>query len=550
MRVACLLAAPAIAGWICGCGAASTAAAPPDASLREGASADAAAADRDAADASDGASASDGTISEEAASIERGDAIATATVDASRGVTVDGGTVTPTCEGGACGVCPAGSAATVTGRVLDPGGHNPVAHAVVFVPDPRAALPGLAGMPMPCGCDGLYPMTVLAVTSTDTDGRFTLADIPSPAVTNGALTVVAQVGKWRVRTTFSGVVTCASNGAPDVRLPSSGAEGDLPDIAISTGGADSLECLPIRMGIAASEYAPGGATADPDHHVRIFQGAQGPNTSTPAPQSSVSLYDTAGDLAAHDLVLFSCEGAETTGGNPGTPMTGAYQQNLYDYVRGGGRALTSHLHDAFFRSTKDGGAQGFASGNVLGAGAPVGTFQGSGSMPEMIDDAVTFPVDVDTAEPDGGPFAEGADLLAWLTGIGAVKGNLAFSEQFVRENVVSLNDPPTQEWLHLDPSVDSGTVIGASQLFTLDTPRSGSPGTCGRIAYSDVHVSGPPGSIVAIAPADYPDAGPGGGIVPEGCTNRPLTPQESALEYMLFNLSSCLGAGLPPLSPK
>jgi hypothetical protein len=39
---------------------------------------------------------------------------------------------------------------------------------------------------------------------------------------------------------------------------------------------------------------------------------------------------------------------------------------------------------------------------------------------------------------------------------------------------------------------------------------------------------------------DYP--GVAGGTLPSGCANRALTPQEKALEFMVFNLSSCLVA--------
>ena len=74
--------------------------------------------------------------------------------------------------------------------------------------------------------------------------------------------------------------------------------------------------------------------------------------------------------------------------------------------------------------------------------------------------------------------------------------------------------------------------------------NAGSAPVCGRVVYSDLHVSGGPGTNAPGVLADYPNqpmrGGMRGGVVPTECAVHPLTPQEEALEFMLFDLSSCL----------
>jgi hypothetical protein len=55
------------------------------------------------------------------------------------------------------------------------------------------------------------------------------------------------------------------------------------------------------------------------------------------------------------------------------------------------------------------------------------------------------------------------------------------------------------------------------------------------VVYSDLHVSLGPGSGPS---PDYPGL-TAGGVVPDGCSNRPLTPQEKAFEFLFFDMSSC-----------
>jgi len=452
--------------------------------------------------------------------------------------------------------CGGGGSTVITGRVLDPAGKNPLWNVTVFVRDPTIPLPDLSAEKLQCGCGALYPADVLGYGQTDADGVFKIN--AAPYGTN--ISLVVQIGKWRKEYDGFTITRCGTNTVPDLNLPKDTSEGSLPDIAISTGGADSLECLPFRMGVSASEYVGG---AGGNGHIHIFHGYDGANTATPAPDSYQALWDSTADLEKHDIVLLSCEGHETTGGGSaagggsGAAMSNAYQQSLLDYANAGGRVFASHYHYAWFKQPPGAAtAVGFAAANVA-------TWQGSNGDSEAIDDNSQFDSDIDTTLAAGGAFPEGQFMQQWLGNVGALTNSL-LPIQYARINVVALTQPPAVEWIHLDPSVKasavktSGTnfVPNATQYFSIDTPiNATSENVCGRVVYSDLHVSGGPGAGVGMLPADYATGnrmGGGqmmGGTVPSGCAAHDLSPQEKALEFMLFDLSSCLvpiGSSVPP----
>jgi hypothetical protein len=422
--------------------------------------------------------------------------------------------------------CPGGGTTTLTGKVYDPAGKNPLYDVVVYVPAaPLAPLP--AGVPTghdACACGALYKSGAVASATTGVDGSFTMTNVP----VGSAVPLVLQVGKWR-RVLHVPVMACQSNAQADksLALPATvtpGSEDSMPDIAVSTGSADDLECLLSRIGLPATEYVPGaGGTG----HVHVFSGGDptnGTNAGTPenppmagAPQSNLTLWDSADHLMPYDITLLSCEGNETFAANPAA---------LEKYLNAGGRVFASHYHYSWFAG-------------AIGTGQPYMPPQDWGSH------LATWANGTNNAiGPIGGlfettvngttsPFPKGVALQKWLTGLGALGKNAPAGELSIydpRYNaVVSSTNPPSQPWI----TSDGSGMAGQTMYFTFNTPISattgGPPQYCGRAVYSDLHVSADP------ATTDDMTLPP-----PAKCAPVNLSPQEMALEFMLFDLSSCV----------
>ncbi len=418
-----------------------------------------------------------------------------------------------------------GTPTTISGTVYDPAAEDPLYNVTVFVPN--SALPKFKHGASCDSCDTLYPTDIFASAVTDATGHFVLQNAPA----GSNVPVVVQVGKWRRLVTIPTVSPCVDNPQPDktLRLPRKSSEGDLPDIAISTGGADSLECLPLRLGVDASEYTPGAATPG---HIHIFTGYLGASTSPASPASSASLWDSTADLMNNDVLLLSCES------RPTASMSAQNQEYMVEYTSGGGRVFASHYQYAWF-NTGPFGNDNLATWTT-----------GSGQL----NDTLSFPANIVTTLSNGNAFPEGTALQTWLGNVSALDATGQLDVWYARHNAdVAVTNVYSQPWLSLDPSTPAPN---ATEYFTFDTPvgaggDSGAP-TCGRVAYSDLHVSGGPGANEPPGTApDYPAKADGGvPTVPADCAVRPLTAQEKALEFMLFDLSSCLiTIGNTPIPP-
>jgi hypothetical protein len=436
--------------------------------------------------------------------------------------------------------CSSGGSTTISGTVYDPAMVNPVYNVAVYVPGLKLPLPAIPQGVSCAACSDLYSAPQASAV-TDAAGTFKITNAPDGA----NIPLVVQVGKWQHVYTLANVTACQDNPQPakSLRLPKNHMEGNIPDIAISTGGADSLECLPLRMGLDAAEYVPGPSSSG---RIHIFQGYMGATTMPAAPMSYAGLWDSSTDLEKFDIALLSCEGHTTAGGVGGTQLMVQQQQALLDYANAGGRVFASHFHYAWFTS---------GPFNSL-ATPPLMTWTAatvSGSS-ETIDDGTSFFGTLDTTTAAGAAFPEGVALQAWLGNVGALTGG-ELPYFYARDNVVAVNSP-AQDWLDLDKSKlsandttklapDLATVTPQYVSFDLPLDVGTESSKCGRVVYSDLHVSGGPGALepaLGSTPAPAPDYGLGNsaGVAPSGCAMHPLTPQEKALEFMIFDLSSCL----------
>ncbi len=179
------------------------------------------------------------------------------------------------------------------------------------------------------------------------------------------------------------------------------------------------------------------------------------------------------------------------------------QQVLFDYAAAGGRVFASHFQYAWF----DTGPFGQAN---------LATWMPGGNDVGDIDALIV------TTVPGGQPFPQGLALAHWLASTGAlVNGELPVDA--ARHNAdVGPGNTASQPWIIADLN---NSAPGATQYFSFSTPLGAAPeNQCGQVVYTDMHVGA--------ASGDDPTQ-----PVPAECADVDLSPQEAALEFVLFNLS-------------
>lgn len=417
---------------------------------------------------------------------------------------------------------------TVSGKVFDPAGKVPLYNVVVYVPN--GPVPEFTEGAACDRCDASITNPVAAAI-TDTHGAFKLEDVP----VGDAIPLVIQVGKWRRQIVVPSVAACVDTPLADLdqtRLPRNQQEGDIPLIAITTGSADSMECLPRRMGIDAAEFT----TEAGNGRIHLYSGRDnGGDRATAEFASSLNdgvtltrstaLWSSKDALKKYDIVIFSCEGATMEDEKPA-----ADRQAVYDYISEGGRLFASHWHHIWF-------SRGPAPVPSIATWKDrEGPHSGAGV--------------INTGFPKGAAFAD------WLVNVGASQtpGQLDIIE--ARDNVQAVDETQATRWITIEKN--EGCADGCARLdddeqaaceadcaanpsaieylsfnAPLDVPEEQK---CGRAVYNDLHVSS--------TGADRP-----GQPFPEGCEERELSAQEKAVMFMLFDLSSCVMNDEDPPKP-
>jgi len=511
---------------------------------------------------------------------------------------------------------------SVTGKVYDPAGNNPLYHVFVYVAN-NPNDPNLKEFPAGITCDVCGATAAGSPllsegdqfgTYTDVDGSFTLKNVP----VGKDVTLVIQLGRWRRVFKVDVDTPCAANPITDktLRMPAKKSEGNIPLIAMVTGEVDSLECVLRKMGIDGSEFTnpSGGGRVQfylgSDVNKRTDTYGQKIDNNTPMQEKLFVTDATTSQpvINNYDMTILACQGGAHT--QAGTDMTA-----LRNYAASGGRVFATHYNYTWLTKNDQNTAQvgvadnwsevakwhhdngdepGSAVGHIDLVSNPKGTaFKGwleavNASVPNSGN------VTVDVVRHSSDSISSVAGMTQqWLSRDGVnfrkcsrsgatctsnascvprvCSVNTAFDCSVNACTRVCRNNPTTvctQDSQCTgngnacvtqtcgNNTCNAGNNYAGTQVplhFTYNTPvnlvqdlTTNPPSLqCGRVLFSDFHVADAR-EHDEVFPSECGNActqdsqcATGGKCVSGRCLD-PMTPQEKLLEYMIFDLGSCV----------
>jgi hypothetical protein len=405
------------------------------------------------------------------------------------------------CDGsGACVVCAnlcqqqtacsAGATTSISGTVFMPNGVDPLPNTLVYVPN-APLQPLTAGFQTcePCGLSVSGSPLVSAVT--DFAGRFTITNMP----TGADIPLVIQNGKWRREFVIPAVPACIATSLPStgprqLRMPRRQSEGNLPRIAIVTGGFAALECVLLKIGVDPQEFGNGSTNNPARLHFYLSDGNPGAHYDNATPIET-SLWGSQQTLNQYDLVFLGCQGSRFR-------RTTTAQQKLINYVNVGGRVIANHHAMEWLYNV-----------------APF-----SGTARWNVDQPVTFTSDPQAAFID--PSYPPAQVLAqWLqyTAPSGVAGQVSVSHLYADfDGAVA----PSRVWMSLRDPLHPNPV---PMQYSFETPVGAPPAEqCGRVLFTEYHTM---------------ESLPDGTLFPIACNAQPIRPDERLTAFMVFDQGTC-----------
>jgi hypothetical protein len=410
--------------------------------------------------------------------------------------------------------CPMmGQTTSVSGTVYAPNGTDPVYNALVYVPNGGAApdwgvQPFVDGVDPPhCSCGTDVSGSPLLSVTTGVDGTFTLNNMPVGV----NIPLVIQNGRWRRMISIPNVPACTNTAltAQQTRFPTVEAEfnahDNIPRIAFVTGSVDSLECVLRKIGIADSAFSDpmmqGG-----NGRVRFYEGgpvgAPGASYSANTPYET-QLWGTQAEINSYDMVFFACQGNEYD-------KTAQAQQTVIKYADAGGRIFATHYSYVwFFNDTP------FSTTALWNVNQP----QNFSCCAPTFDGPETGYINTG--------FPKGMALAQWLQVVGASTTYGQMQINVLRRDFDGVVTPSSL-WIYVkDPNYPTLMNPGVPMHYTFDTPVGMmAQNQCGRVLYDDFHVED------NLVNPTY--------TFPTECAGGPMTPQEKMLEFMIFDLGSCV----------
>ncbi len=400
--------------------------------------------------------------------------------------------------------CPGTTQTSLVGTVHAPNGIEPVPNALVYV---ALSTPSAFPAGVQCDqCNGTSADPALVSTTTNLDGSFKLQDVPCGA--NLTYNVVIQLGRWRRIVQVVNPACCVDTALADAKtkLPSTKAEGDIPLIAVVTGKSDPIECVLPKIGISLSEFSLPSGTG----RVRLYRDngvsqIRINSTNNTLPSAASNLYNNLNEMKKYDAIIVDCVGGEND-------RSATEIANLKAYMDAGGRVFASHF--AYVWLYKE---------QLLST-----TAAWNNTNPYPSPDTVT--ASINTSFPKGQTFSD------WLELVGATPTKDQIQVNQARHDADSVV-APTELWMTDKTNPDFPLE------FTFNTPVGAAAAQqCGRVLFSDFHVN--TGGDVS-----KPFYVSGTQSSNRECPNAALTDQEKVLEYLLFDLTSCITPTTPPPPP-